>query len=300
MEGLDIPNIGTAGAIAAVVILFMLIGFMKGMVRMLFGLIALGAGSVAAYWGFLRGDAIAGYVISKPDPWMSGAVGLILGLATLFATRAIFGMLLKPPTAMDGKKKLHAGPGGLLGLLTGLTLVWFTISAVRYIGTLTELQWVQNCLAEEGKITKLDKPALVSLRDLIDGTTPGKFHREYDFLNSPIRAEIAKLRILTEHSYAITQAKVDPGVRGAFRQADIRKFLENSQDLTAFITEAKFSHLIEAPSLRELSAIPEAREVMAAANVTQALDIQPVVEEKPKEKKPVDPNAPASGSARIF
>jgi|GEM_PF-592589 len=306
MEGLDIPCIATGGAIVLIILIFAVIGFMKGMIRMFFGLLAFTAGALIAYWGFQRGGTIAGYVISGADPWMSGAVGVILGLAVIFTARAIFGMVVKPTKVQEGKKQNMPAMGAVLGLILGLLLSWFSLSSIRYVGTLTDLQWVQNCLAEEGKITKVDKPALVKLRDLVDGTIPGQFHKEYDPLNHPVRAEIAKLRILTEHPYAITQVSVNNGVRRAFRQTDIRNFLENSQGLTAFIKESNFSHLLEADSVRNLSELPAAREALIGVNITSALGVEPVVEKTPKKEKkkepeqPLDPNAPKPGSARIF
>lgn len=303
MEGLDLPNIISGSAIGLVVIALSAIGFMKGSARMFFGLIALCAAALIAYWGFKRGGAIAGYIISEPDSWMSGAVGIILGLAVFFAARAIFGLVIKPTKVHEGKKQNNGGLGALFGLISGLVLSWFVFSSARYVGTLTEFQWIKSCLAEEDKITKAPQPLLVQLRDLLDGTIIGSFHRQYDPLNSPVRAEIAKLRILTEHPYAITQVKVDNGVRAALRQSDIRDFLMKSPDLSAFIKESKFDHLIESPSIHTLSAIPAAQEALTGLDITKALGIEPEKKEKPKKEKkkePVDPNAPKSGSARIY
>ena len=84
---------------------------------------------------------------------------------------------------------------------------------------------------------------------------------------------------------------------------------ENSQDLTAFVKESKFSHLIESQSVRNLSKVPEAEEALLAVDITAALGLDAKEEEdeaekKPTEKKepepPADPNAPKPGSARIF
>jgi uncharacterized membrane protein required for colicin V production len=304
MEGLDIPNIATGGALAVIIVLFGLIGLFKGVARMFFGLIALSAGAVAAYWGFKYGGSIASYLISKPGAWMSGATGIIIGLAVLFTARALFGVLIKPTKVQDGKKKNHPMLGGAFGLLCGIVFCWFALSSIRYVGTLVELEWIAKCLSEEGKINKEPKPALTSLRDLVDSTTVGAMHRQNDPLNNPAGAQLAKLRVVTESPYAIAQVSVNNGVRGAFRQADIREFLQSSPDLTAFVADAQFSHLIEAPSIKKLSANPDAQEVLVDLDVADALGIQPEVKEKPieakKEEKPIDPNAPKPGSARIF
>lgn len=306
MDEIDLPTIIFGAASAILILAFTATGFVKGFTRMIVALIALSAGSLAAYWGFQRGHAIAGFIISEPDAWMSGAVGIILGLAVIFSARAIFGILIKPTKIKEGKKKNLAGLGAVLGIFCGGILVWFSFSAIRYVGTLSELQWVQASVAEEGKIQKVQKPNLVFLRDLLEGSIPGSFHKEYDPLNKPVCAEIAKLRIVTESPYAIKQVAVDNATRAALRQAEIRKFLENSQGLTIFVKEAKYSHLLESKDVLALSKIPEAREALVSMDITMALDIQPEIIEKEEKKedkepeKPVDPNAPKPGSARIF
>lgn len=298
----------SAGAIALVILILGLVGLMKGGARMFFGLVALLAGAVAAYWGYQRGGAIAGYVISEPGAWMSGVVGLIMGLAIFFAARALFGVLIKPTKVQEGKKKNNPLGGAFFGFLCGIVFVWFSLSSLRYVGTLIELQWIDSALAEEGKIKTPPKPFLVTARDLVDSSLPGGFHRQYDPLNSPARAQAAKLRILTEHPYAITQVKTDAGIRAAFLQADIRNFLQKSPDLTAFIKEGKWSHLIESQTVRNLARVPAAQESLHGLKVPEALGLQAEEpEEKDKEpakdkepEPPADPNAPKPGSARIF
>ena len=183
MDGIDLPSIIIGAGSAIIILGFAAAGFVKGLTRMLVALIAISAGSLAAHWGFQRGDAIAGFIISDPDAWMSGAVGLILGLAVIFTARAIFGILIKPTKVKEGQKKNLGGFGSIVGIFCGGILVWFSFSAVRYVGTLTELQWAQACLAEEGKAQNIEKPALVVLRDLLEGSIPGSFHKQYDPLN---------------------------------------------------------------------------------------------------------------------
>ncbi len=289
MDGFTIPDLGTAGAIAAIVIAFTLIGLVKGMVRMFFGLVSLAAGGIAAYWGFQRGDAIAGYMISKPDPWMAGAVGVLMGLAVFFTARAIFGMVAGPTKVVDGKKQISPGPGALLGIIGGLAFCCFLISGLRYLGTLTELDWLKQCLAEEGKITQLPQPALVSLRNTVDATPPGKFHREHDRLNNPERAQLARLKVLTKNNYATRVASGNAAVMAAFNQPEIRKFLETTPELLTYIQDDQFSHLLANKKVRELSAVPAVRETLAPIELPLALGIQPVPapkkKTKPKEKK---------------
>lgn len=281
MDNFNFSDISIGAGIVIVVVLFMLTGIARGLARTFFGLIALAAAGVACYWGFQRGDAIAGYVISNPDPWMSGAIGILMGLAVFFVARAVFGLIVKPIKIVDGKKRNNGGLGGILGILGGIAFCWFAISGVRYLANLAELQWINANLAEEGKILKLDPPALLKVRDTIDGSVPGKFHRNLDFINQRARVEMAKLKILTNNSYAMNVAAKNAAVMKAFGQADIREVLKTTPELDTYVQDNKFSHLLESKKLRELCKLPAACETLVEADVTKALGLAP----KPKPKK---------------
>ena len=79
MLALSVPDLVIFATAAAVVVFFILMGFVKGLVRMTFTLAALAAGALTASWGFHKGGAIAASLVSSPEPWMSAAVGVILG-----------------------------------------------------------------------------------------------------------------------------------------------------------------------------------------------------------------------------
>ncbi|MEO1844751.1 MAG: CvpA family protein, partial [Akkermansiaceae bacterium] len=190
MLALGFSDITTSGAIGVILIVFVAFGFIKGLVRTAFTLVALTAGILAGLWGFLKGS----YLISDPDPWMSAAVGILLGLAIFFVARALFGVLLSPVGAKDGKANKLAIPGSLLGFLMGCAFVWFCLSGVRYIGTLEELVWLRDAIADETKIEKIDQPFFSKLKRGLDASGPGQFHEKFekfDLLNDRARANLA-------------------------------------------------------------------------------------------------------------
>ena len=159
MLALGFSDITISGAIGIILIVFIAFGFIKGLVRTAFTLVALTAGILAGLWGFQKGASIAGTLISDPDPWMSAAVGILLGLAIFFVARALFGVLLSPVGTKDSKANKLAISGSLLGFLMGCAFAWFCLSGVRYIGTLAELGWLRAAIADETKIEKKDLAA---------------------------------------------------------------------------------------------------------------------------------------------
>jgi uncharacterized membrane protein required for colicin V production len=278
---MDFSDISIGGGIVIVVVLFMLVGMIRGVVRMFFGLLSLTVAALTTYWGFKHGDSIAGYVISNPDPWMSGTVGVIMGLAVFFVARALFGLIIKPIKVVDGKKQNKGGLGAALGVLGGLAFAWFAISGIRYVGNLAELQWLKDSLAKQNKIQELAPPAIVKVRETINSSKLGEFHQSFDFINNPYRVEMAKLKVLTDNTYAMNVAARQAGILKAFGQPDIKKLLETSPELNSYVKDGRFSQLLEAKRLCELCEIPDAKSTLAGSDVTKALGLDP----KPKKKK---------------
>lgn len=279
---MEFSDISIGGGIVLAVAIFTLVGMIRGAVRMFFGLVSLAVAGITTYWGFKHGDAIAGFIISKPDPWMSATVGIIMGLAVFFVARALFGLIIKPMKVVDGKRQNKGGLGGVLGIFGGLIFAWFALSGIRYVANLHELQWIKDSLAEQNKIQKLAPPLMVKVRNTIDSSMPGKMHRDFDFLYDPRKVELAKLKVLTDNSYAMNIAARNGSIMKAFGQPDIRKLLETSPELNSFVEDGRFSQLLEAKKLHEVCEIPAAREILEATNVTDALGIEP----KPEKKKP--------------
>ncbi len=273
MLALGFSDITTSGAIGVILIVFVAFGFIKGLVRTAFTLVALTAGILAGLWGFLKGS----YLISDPDPWMSAAVGILLGLAIFFVARALFGVLLSPVGAKDGKANKLAIPGSLLGFLMGCAFVWFCLSGVRYIGTLEELVWLRDAIADETKIEKIDQPFFSKLKRGLDASGPGQFHEKFekfDLLNDRARANLAKLTVLVDSKLAVTRAAIDKDVREAVLQEGINAMLlKQSVHLKSYIDSGQFSHLLHSKVIKEASQDEEVSATLANIDIEKALGL---------------------------
>lgn len=287
MLAITFSDITTSGAVGVIILVFVICGFIKGLVRMLCALVALAGGILAGLWGFKNGASTAGYVISDPDPWMSAAVGIILGLATFFVARALFSVILSPVGAKDGKAKNLGLPGGLLGLLMGASFAWFCLSGVRYIGTLSELDWLRTSISEENKIKDVAQPMFSKLKRGLDASTPGQLHEQIDFLNDRARANLAKLTVLVGNTFALNKAAVDPDVRDAIKQTQINlMLLEQSSTLKSYYEEGQFSQLLHSNNIKDLCKEDAVDEALVSLDIEQALGLLKDEEkEKPEEKE---------------
>ena len=277
-------DISIFGVIGIIIIIFIVIGLIRGFVRMTFGLIALSAGILASFWGFRHGASIAGTLIENPDPWMSAAVGVILGLAIFFVARALFGILLSPAGSKDGKARKIAPIGGILGLVMGAAFVWFCLAGVRYIGTLSELDWVREAIQdkewlnattnEDREAKRPPQPIFSKLKRGLDTSIPGQLHEKIDRLNSRSRANLSKLTILADNEQAVTRAYLTADVRKAARQTQINTLLvKQSAKLKAFYEEGHYSALLHSDFIKEACKTKEAKEQLEGLDIEKAIGL---------------------------
>ena len=276
-------DISIFGVIGIIIIIFIVIGLIRGFVRMTFGLIALSAGIYAALWGFRNGAYLAATLIENPDPWMSAAVGIILGLAIFFVARALFGIFLSPAGSKDGKTRKIAPLGGMLGFVMGAAFVWFCLVGVRYNGTLSELAWLREAIQnkdwlnattnENREAKRPSQPIFSRLKRGLDTSAIGQFHEEQlDFLNNRSQANLSKLTILVENEQAATRAYLTKDVREAALQTQINTLLvKQSTKLKTFYEEGHYSQLLHSDFIKEAS--QEAEEQLEGLDIEKAIGL---------------------------
>ena len=289
MLAISSPDLTIYGVLGLIIIAFIIIGLIKGFIRMTFGLIALSAGALAGFWGFQNGSSLAGFLIDDPDTWMNGAVGLIIGLAAFFGARALFGIILTPAKPKEGTKKRFTPGGGILGFIMGVAFTWFCLSGIRYWGTLDELNWVRDALSSKEWISastpedRLSKqptqPALSKLKRQIDATIAGKFHEGYDLLNNRARANLSKLTLLVDNERVWTRAKLEADVRTAAKQAQINYLLtEQKAQLKALYSQGQTAQLLNSDSIKQVCAEENARSKLEDLDIEVAIGLLPAQE----------------------
>lgn len=274
---LNIPDIGFSGLTAFVVFVTTVIGFIKGMVRMLLSLIALLLGLLGAYWGFSRGGAMLGDFFPTVPSWLPAVTGVVVGFALFLVTRILLKTLLKPIKLKDGKRKNLGGLGGLIGIGTGCIIAFFSLSSLRYLGTVAEVNRLDSAIGD--KAIKEDVPVspFITIKNLIDGCKPGQLHAKIDFFNDAPTAQLAKLKVLVQEQHAINlSAGGNISVHKVLSQPDVQKILATTADLElVYIDEKRWGHLLSSERLKKVAKIPEARELLLLAEIEESLKIAP-------------------------
>lgn len=254
--------------IAAILVLFVVLGFLKTFVRFFFNLIALGIGAVAGLWGYNNGFLIAKKVVEQPAPWMPGAVGVLAFIVGVCAVRLVLSFL-------SGKSKedsqVRNGGFGLkgaaFGLLFGVALAYFFLTGVRYAGTMAELKFLRDYFA--GSIENVEKePAFVKLKNWIDDSDVGRWHQHVDFVNDPARENLAKLAVVNE-------SKDQLGVATRGRPSEeILDALPVDESLTSSIEEGDFASVLRNKNLRESAKENQDNDALLRLNLEKVLGIR--------------------------
>ena len=234
--------------------------------------------------GFQNGSSFAGFVIEDPDPWMSVVVGLVIGFAVFFVARALFGILLSPVKPREGKQKRFTPAGGILGFVMGIAFTWFCLSGIRYVGTLSELDWVRAALSskewisasssEERSSKQPSQPALSKLKRTLDTSVAGQLHEKFDFLNSRARANLSKLTLLVDNERVWTRANLKPDVRAAAKQAQINYLLtEQKAQLKSLYTQGQYAQLLQSDTIKEVCEDEKARSKLTSLDIETAIGL---------------------------
>ena len=290
MPAISSSDLTIYGVLGLIIIAFIIIGLLKGFIRMTFGLVALSVGAGAGFWGFQNGLSWAGKLIDDPDPWMAGAVGLIIGFASFFVARALFGIILTPSKPKEGAKRKFTPGGGILGFVMGIAFTWCCLSGIRYAGTLSELEWVRaalsskdwlNASSPEDRLAKLPtQPALSKLKRKLDASHAGRFHIDkLDLINNRARANLSKLTLLVDNERVWTRANLKADVREAAKQAQINYLLtEQKAQLKALYSQGQTARLLHSDSIKEVCAEESARSRLEDLDIEAAIGLLPAQE----------------------
>ncbi|MDB4462894.1 hypothetical protein N9105_00025 [Akkermansiaceae bacterium] len=259
-----ITNLGTDGLVAGALLLFAIFGFIKRLVKLFFLIIELAIGAVAGLWGYNNGYSLAKVVVEKPEDWMVMGVAVVAFIGAFCLARTVLGLFTGGSKEGGGSNKLGSGiPGSLLSLLVGGGIAYAALTAVRYAGSMSELERVKEYADGTLDRTKAE-PLFAKLKTWVDESRIGQWHQRIDFLNDPAQTAMAKLAIITEKKVDISDVAPD----------EVLKAIPVKDSLQSSIREGDFSAVLKNDQLRDVTTDAEAREALMRLNIEKALGLR--------------------------
>ena len=257
-------------------------GWRRGVIRS--GL-HFGAFVLSGFLGMMVGQAIAA-VVAIVMPGVSFFAGLGVGLAVtlivlavcLFLSAILFKRTYQQPPGFV--RTLFGLGGAFFGLLTGLFILWGTISLVRASGALA-----QSSMA--GRKPK-DAPALAqglaTLKESLEMGSIGKLVKSVDILPNEAYDHMVRLSKLTADPNAMVRFLDYPGVMKIVAHPRIQAILQDPE-LVAASQKKDYAALLRNSALMQAVSDPSLQKLVMSLDLQKALDYAMPPDQSPPTSK---------------
>ena len=245
-------------------------GFLRGVGRLVLLGLALAAGAAAALAWFRYMPALCiSWWGKNPEgfiKWGAVAAGL---LAAFFARKLLNGIVRSEgPGPMDRRTRVRSG---LLGLLPALLLVWGGAIAVRWAGAASQLRHLEQAVTTQSMepMQEADIPARLS-RSLTKGILGALLNR-MDPLSSHEAATAAALMVLQREHHVWERAVRHPLAGPVLIQPAMRR-LRDDNDVSHALSFSHYSRLLALPEMNAALDDLTLREALLSLDMERVLE----------------------------
>lgn len=255
---MDLYDLGAAGAVAAVLLFFSVIGFFKGCVRSLLAILCLTAACYAGYWAHGNALELIGSLAQKAPPWMSLVIGITVGIVSYFACRYLLQFLIDPFNSSKAGQRFGFGmPAALISLCVGIASIWLILAVIRFGGSSAELKHFQQNLdgdpndsSQASQIQQLKTPLLIKARTILDESKLGSYHLLIDPFYSNEKMALCKTLILYHHDGSrLLMLKIHE-LQDLLNHPGFAK-LAHREQIKAYASSQKAGQLLASPLVRQ-------------------------------------------------
>lgn len=226
-----------------------IIGFLKGLGRLVLFAIALAAGAVAAvaWFRYMPGLCISWFGKNRPDFVKWGAV--VAGVAAMWIARRFLHVMIKGSgdggAAMDQKSRLR---GGLFGLLPALLLVWGGAVGVRWAGSAGRLRHLEEAVDQGNTAPLVDTGFFERVSRSLERGLAGDLMNRTDPMSSRESVALGSLLVLQRNA-TIWERTVRHPLSGPVVLLPPFRKLRDDNDVLHALSFSHYSRLLTLPEL---------------------------------------------------
>jgi hypothetical protein len=229
LSELNLNELGTSGVIIAVIAVLTLLGFIKGMVKLVFLLFTIAGSGYAAYWGSEEGLTY----LQRSWPEAPGALGnvfaVICGLIAFYFLSKIFSFFANPFENSNLISRIAFGiPAALVSLIAASGLVWLSLNFLKDKGSEGEIKyWITQ--DDTNTATRLKNyPTLANLKQRFESSSMGKKMANLYKLHEGEKHNLAKLLVIANTSAdKINKLSQDERVMKILDHPEVRELMKN-------------------------------------------------------------------------
>ncbi len=255
----DLSSSQVGGAALIGLVGFMILGALKGLMRVLLGIAGFIAAAVAFWLAFRHGDRVLALLTDSPEPWMPLGVAGGAGVAAYTTVRHGLGMIFRPLIGSLDALKKHRVLSSFAGLgLGGLGLMGGS-SAIQQVDAMEVLDQVQRIEPlSEGKLSWL-KELIIKGQD----SWIGQLQERLDPTQTTLRCTLIKaLGIYTGgQAHLYQHSELQPLVQNTAFQR-----LASSPEIAQRLTSQNFQDLMRDPAIVAYTKEREHRQLLQDIN----------------------------------
>jgi hypothetical protein len=228
-------------------VLITVMGFMRGIGRLIVLAVALaaGAGAALAWWRYMPGVKMSWWERTPEEFIKWGALGV--GLVTAFIVRRLLGAIFSGGGSgeMDGRTRVR---GGLLGFIPSLVLVWGGAVGLRWAGAASHLRHVEQAVKAQDVNLLSDADLMARISQSMDKGTLGDILNRTDFMESRESKAMATLLTLQWNDDVWKRTWRHPQAGPVVQQPSFQR-LQEDRDVRQALSYSHYSRLLALPEM---------------------------------------------------
>jgi hypothetical protein len=224
------PNdIGISGLIVAVICAFTALGFVRGVVKLIFLLFTIAGTGYAAYWGSYEGLSYLQRSWAGAPGQLAHVFAAICGLVSFYLLSKIFGFFTDPFQNTDFLSRFAFGvPAALVSLIAVISLIWLSLNFLKDKGAEGEIKYLitQDDKDEDARMKSY--PTLANLKQRFESVGMGQSMANIYKLHDTEKYTLIKLLVisLTDPERTKQLAEIDH-VRSVMRHSQVRAMMSD-------------------------------------------------------------------------
>ena len=200
---MSLSDLGVTGIICLVVLVFTVIGFLKGLIRTALAMVCLATSGYAALWANEHTSQLTIPWADAPTPWLPKIAALVTGIIVFCTLRYIFKFIVNPFNNSDTGKRFGFGlSAALVCLLIGIVILWGVFTGIRYKGGLSEIRHTRHLAMRDknSNDTAVSEPWILSTKRSLDSWSAGRWQRKTDPFHTPGQLKLCRLLIMYQNT----------------------------------------------------------------------------------------------------
>ncbi|MEM0895694.1 MAG: CvpA family protein [Verrucomicrobiota bacterium] len=263
----------------------MIIGAIRGIVRMFFGLAALAVAVVGAWFWYQRLPEVSAGMEEPLGPRVVAYSTLIVGVLAFIVARWFFGLIAKPFTFReDGKPRGGGLFGALLGLIPAAGTVFAISMILRLVGTSESMAFVGDAVETEEGAPKPQPAWMERVQSIIESDPLANLLEKIDPFIDRGRAAISELLVSTKDETAEVELQADPRTNTLLNHPKVRELLDDPE-IREILARGDYTQLFQNQKVAEAARAPELQSKLDDDPIGEVVD-KSLFDESGRRKKP--------------